>query len=401
MPSSSPSAWARVLALPLSLAVASLTLASRPTAAYPFMIRHSYTGCGECHTDPSGGGVLTEYGRGQGVILLSSPWGERTGDWEPGAAKDFLFGALPLPEQLALQADLRALVIPQPGNVRAIAMQNDLEGAVEVGPLRAEGSVGWVSEGAQRAWISSNTGKGGNLVSRVHWIGVAPVENLLIRAGSMNLPFGIRTEQHMLMMRSATGTDTNDGQEYGLDANLQVGKVRAEVMGIAGDRQVAPDDYRKRGYSALVGWAPDSKVEVGLSSLLTHAAADEATRQPATRQAHELYGRWSPVSPLALLAEAGLTTLGEGGGQKTAVGTVGYLQADVEPVQGVHVQGTGEWCDDDLSDDAASVARGWLALQWFAVAHFDLRADAMYGTLYCTPGTDPGFLGMLQGHVYL
>lgn len=374
-------------------------LSSTPAAAYPFMIRHGYTGCGECHTDPSGGGTLTEYGRGQGVILLASRYGAHPEGWEPPDSKDFLFGALPLPEQLALQADLRALLIPKPGDMRVIAMQSDLEASVDAGPVRAEASAGWVSEGAERAWITSNTDPGGNLVSRVHWLGVQPTDDVLIRAGSMHLPFGIRSEQHILMARSATGTDTNDGQEYGLDVVAQAGKVRAEVMGIAGDFQVSPDDYRQRGYSALLGWGPESNLEVGLSSKLTHAALDEATRVPATRQAHEIFGRWSPTRPLALLAEAGLTTLGSGG--STAVGSVGYLQADVEPVQGFHVQGTGEWCDDDLSDDAAPVGRGWLALQWFAVTHFDIRADAFYGTLYCTPGTDPSFMGLLQAHAYL
>lgn len=373
---------------------------SAPARAYPFMIRHGYTGCGECHTDPSGGGVLTEYGRGQGVILLSSRYGERDADWEPGSAKDFLFGAVPLPEQLALQADLRALLIPDPDNMRAIAMQNDVAGSLDVGALRADASLGWVSEGAERAWITSNRGSGGNLVSRVHWIGIEPAKDVLIRAGSMNLPFGIRTEQHILMARTATGTDTNDGQEYGVDAVMQLGEVRAELMGIAGDLQVAPDDYRRRGYSGMVGWGPGSSVEVGLASQLTHAALDESTRQPATRQAHEVFARWAPVGPLALLSEAGLT-LSDASGAGTAVGTVGYLQADVEPLAGFHVQGTGEWCDDDLSDGAASTYRGWLALQWYAVAHFDLRADAMYGTLYCTPGIDPGFMGLLQAHAYL
>ncbi|RME22680.1 MAG: hypothetical protein D6798_15230, partial [Deltaproteobacteria bacterium] len=273
------------LRLPAALAALVVCIAaglavawSPPAAAYPAMIRHGYTGCGECHTDPSGGGVLTEYGRGQGVILLASKYTEHGEGWEPPKSKDFLFGAIPLPEQLALQADLRAMLIPEPGNTRLIAMQNDLRGSVDAGIFHANASIGWVSEGGNEAWITRNTGTGGNLVSRQHWIGVEPVEDLLIRAGRMDLPFGIRSEEHILFARSYTSTDTNRSQQTGLDAVWQVGKVRAEVMGIAGNFQVSPDSYRERGYSALVGWGPASNLEVGLSSKLTHAATDVATR---------------------------------------------------------------------------------------------------------------------------
>lgn len=389
-----------VLAALAALAAGGLALLPAPAAAYPSMIRHGYTGCGECHTDPSGGGILTEYGRGQGVILLSSVYSEHGADWEPPRTKDFLFGALPLPEQLALQADLRALLIPEPGNMRFIAMQNDLRGSVDAGIFHANASLGWVSEGAEKAWLSSNTSPGGNLVSREHWLGIEPVDDLYIRAGRMNLPFGIRSEEHILYTRSYTGTDTNDAQQDGLDVVGQVGKVRAEVMGIAGNFQVSPDSYRERGYSALVAWGPKSNVEIGVSSKLTHAATDLDTRAERTRQYHELFGRWAPVGSLALLGEAGVSQ-DQSPGADADLGTFGYLQADYEPVQGFHVKGTGEACDNDLADQAAMVGRGWLALQWFTTAHFDLRADAMYGTLYCTPGTDPSFMGLLQAHAYL
>lgn len=382
-----------------ALAGGAILLGSPPAAAYPAMIRHGYTGCAECHTDPSGGGVLTEYGRGQGVILLASQYGERASGWEPPDSKDFLFGALPLPEQLALQADIRALLIPQPGNMRVLAMQNDLRGSVDAGVFHANGSIGWVSEGAEKAWITSNTDGGGNLVSREHWLGIEPVDDLYIRAGRLNLPFGIRSEEHVLLTRSATVTDTNDGQQTGLDVVWQVGKVRAELMGIAGNFQVSPDAYRERGYSGTVAWGPKSTLELGASSKYTHAVTDIEARMERIRAFHEVHGRWAPLRALALLSEAGMSYDSTGG--VNSVGTFGYLQADLEPVQGFHVKGTAELCDDDLGDDAAMVGRGWLALQWFAVTHFDLRADAWYGTLYCTPGTEPSFMGLLQAHAYL
>ena len=52
------------------IAFAVLSLAASRADAYPWMIRHEYTGCAICHGDPTGGGVLTAYGRAQGDLLL-------------------------------------------------------------------------------------------------------------------------------------------------------------------------------------------------------------------------------------------------------------------------------------------------------------------------------------------
>ena len=52
--------------------------------AYPWMIRHDYTGCGVCHVDPSGAGLLTDYGRAQSVLLMQMNYGSPfTGDEAP------------------------------------------------------------------------------------------------------------------------------------------------------------------------------------------------------------------------------------------------------------------------------------------------------------------------------
>jgi hypothetical protein len=367
-----------------------------PAHAYPWMVHHGYTSCGECHVDPSGAGVLTPYGRAQGVVLLASPWGERGAEWQPGKGKDFAFGAIDLPKAVALQADVRTLLIPDPANLQVIAMQDDLRGAVTLGRFVAYGSIGAVSAGAEKARITS--GDGANLVSRQHWVGVTPVEGLLVRAGSLDLPYGIRSEDHILFGQSLTRTDLDDGQEYGLDVFYQRGKVRVEAMAVAGDLQVHPAIYREHGYVASVGWSPRPNLDLGLSSLALDAGLDVGTRRPLLRTANAAHARWAPVGPLAVLGEAGVL-LEESDG-RGALGGYGSLQLDLEPTQGFHVRGTVEGCHDAWST-APPTSRGWLTTQWFVAPHVDLRADALYGTLYCTPGAPRSFMGLLQAHAYL
>ena len=71
--------------------------ASGAARAYPFMIRQGYTQCSTCHTDPSGGTLLNEYGRAQSELLLSSSYGSGSdsGDSEPTAGR--FLGFVPLP----------------------------------------------------------------------------------------------------------------------------------------------------------------------------------------------------------------------------------------------------------------------------------------------------------------
>jgi hypothetical protein len=73
------SAKYKVFAVSLRIALLLLPLfalaAPREAQAYQWMLKHGYPSCGACHTDPSGGELLTFYGRMQSEVTLSMPWG--------------------------------------------------------------------------------------------------------------------------------------------------------------------------------------------------------------------------------------------------------------------------------------------------------------------------------------
>ena len=80
-----------------------------------------------------------------------------------------------------------------------------------------------------------------NIVSREHWIGYDLNDKMLVRAGRIPLPYGLRVEEHTLLARQATQVNINDGQQLGapifdivrIDVPAAEGIVRIERAALA------------------------------------------------------------------------------------------------------------------------------------------------------------------------
>jgi len=494
-----------LIALPL-LAL----LSPKQAHAYAWMIKRGYPSCPACHADPSGGELLTAYGRMISTLTLSTNWsgdggsganehglsrklarrdqkltlreqklalrgpesfaagpkaagpeegdaasadgdkageddkaegdkaegkdGEAKSDDEesdsteaaPAAAAsssasadsgeskfpNFMFGLFDLPDWLLLGGAYRhmnILPVGGDGKFRTFPMMLDVYGMAQFGAFRVGGSLGGArvaagSPYARRAQITTNQGDQWNLISRTHYIGYDVLPELTIRAGRLNLPFGVRIPEHTMWVRQATNTDRESSQEHGVTAAYVGESLRGEIMGIAGNYQVNPDKYRNRGYSGYLEYATSSTATVGVSSLVTFTATDRATNADlkTTHQVHGAMARVGFGEKAALLAEVdGIIT------SRREVGYVGFAQVDTEFLQGVHVLVTGEMLDQGYPKPvagAAAIARapgegkpkvgGWLSLAWFVYSHFDVRFDCIKRT-----GEDVQLLGQL--HVYL
>jgi hypothetical protein len=372
--------WSVALAFGLAL-----TTFASSARAYPWMIRHGYTGCTPCHTDPSGGaGALTEYGRAQSDLLLRMRYGENSDTFEADRTAGFLFGLAALPQQLRLGGDFREAYFSNqaeqsPVQQQFITMRADLYGDIKVGRLRAAGGIGYIPQGDLTASLTPAAQD--NLISREHWLGVELDEDgaWLLRAGRIAVPFGIRMIEHTLWARSLTRTDIDETQEYGVALSLSEDKFRTEVMAIAGNFQIHPDVFRERGYSAYAEYAPTTTLAFGASSLFTRATRDIVYGITDYRYANGVFARYSPVQPLVLLAEAdsvyqSLTWHGHRGGYAA------FVQADYEPAQGFHIMVTTEVMNGGSQGEPPSFD-GWLSGVWFFLPHMDLRLDAIYSSL--------------------
>lgn len=342
--------------------------------AYGFMIRHDYTTCAQCHVDPSGGSVVTAYGRAQGELLLRTRYSGSPDD-EPGKVAGFLFGLFEAPEEVFLGGDVRLATLGNKGfsQWRAFPMQVDVVGALKSGKFTSSVSLGLGSAATTPAKILGNTVQ---LISRHHWVGYSPDEEaaFMVRVGRIPMPFGLRIPEHTSWVRSVTRSDTNISQQHGVSFSYSGERVRTEIMGVIGNLQLTPTEFRERGYSGFFEWSPTEGVSAGVSSLITHAVRDVFDPERSVfRHAHGVFGRFRPWRPLVLSVEADVTHLSRSsiGGD---LGGVAMVQADLEPVQGVHVVAMGESVIPAFSKPGAGVG-GWAGVWWFFAPHSDIRVD--------------------------
>lgn len=403
----------------LCLAVMSVPLcAVRPALAYPWMIRHGYAGCSQCHADPSGAGLLTAYGRAQSELLLRSRYdgdpaeaeGQSGDDGEadPTRLGELAFGAFhgKWPESLLLQVDARLgllHVAPNgpPSSTRLLQMQSDVVEQWSFGRLRENVSLSYLRQGGQGAWVFGDP-EVGYLASRHHWVGVAlgKDEDVLLRVGRMNLPFGLRSTEHTLFARTSTRTDTNASQQHGVALSYSGQTVRAEAMLVAGNFQLSPDKFRERGLVGYVEYAFSPRLAAGASVLFTRAAQGFQGETSVVRQAYGPFVRFSPTRALVLSAEVDVLASGATGRPLTT-GLTGLVEADVEVWQGLHLRASPEWLVERFSRDRPSFGV-WSGMTWFFLPHVDIRGDVIWRT-------EPGGVGtslqstsaLVQLHAFL
>lgn len=362
----------------------------RRASAYPWMIKHGLAHCGACHTDPSGGETLTGMGRAQSQRLLSAGGDDAV---EPSAYAGVAFGAFEEPPGLRLGGSYRHMLIYEaasdgaPSDTSHFPMQLDLYGSYDLGPLVASASFGLArgiegSAHVRSAQLNRENGDGLILLSRNHYVGLWLQEHTLLRVGRLNLPFGLRIPEHVAWVRESTRTDRESDQQHGALLSYARGRMRTEVMLVFGNFQLNPDQFRERGLVGSFEYLLTPTAALGASMLFTRSEVDRLTLvEDAIRMVYGLNGRMGLGREMSLLAELDVVA-----DPDRNAGYTGFVQADYEPLRGLHLMLTGEVLDQGLLESPDAVAvRGagkprfgtWLSANWFFATHFEIRFDVV------------------------
>ncbi len=247
----------------LALLAAAVMLVASTTSAEPMFLAKQYTRCTACHYSPTGGGLLTPYGRLLSHRELSSTGTSAVApvagaEDSPRGEQAFLYGALGSalgPVHLGLELRPSHLRIGFPGGHTDInfLMNADLIAAVQQHGWTAYGSVG-------REPPLGHQQSGGEpvaaFISYEHWIGYETEDGLGFRAGRFLPAYGIRFSDHSAYSRTYLDLDRND-QVYGLEVSDTMGPSLLQVTVSPGKAEAILHDDRRRGLSTAGRWQLD------------------------------------------------------------------------------------------------------------------------------------------------
>lgn len=175
----------------------SLFLFATELWAYPELMRYQYNNCTACHLAPSGGGLLTSYGRNLSSEILST-WGSEK---EAGILNGMI-DQEKLDQYLLLGGDLRAVQVHREDEQskvgKFIRMQADIAMAISKETWAIATRVG--------AYLSENVWAANGTSYYAMW---KPKEDLSLRAGRFIPQYGLHLMDHIAYIRSFLGFGLN------------------------------------------------------------------------------------------------------------------------------------------------------------------------------------------------
>jgi hypothetical protein len=198
-------------ALPLALGAASL-------GAEPMFLSKQYNRCTSCHYSPTGGGLLTPYGRSLSHQELSTTGPSYPTVPPPAKGRgeeSFLWGALgdalgPVDVGIDVRPGYLGLDIGGPtSSSKEFLMTADLLAA-----WRAHGFTVYGEVGRKPAIGQDSAG----IYSYEHWVGYEASNGLGFRVGRFMPAYGVRLSDHTAYTRSPLGFDKYD-QVYALEVS--------------------------------------------------------------------------------------------------------------------------------------------------------------------------------------
>jgi hypothetical protein len=371
------------VALAAVVGIAIVMAAGRADAYPQFQLSTGNDRCSACHFGPAGGGLLTDFGRGEAANTIS-----RGGD---GA---FLHGLWLPPDWLALGLDLRgATAVKQRGDQRellAFPMQADVY--ARVGGERVSFTLTAGLRGGARAPQPPLVER---LASREHYVMYQRESGSYLRAGRFYPVFGLRTADHTAYVRRNLGFGLLE-EPYAIGGGIFRGPWELHVTGFvpnpiaflaAGVRATGVAAYAERRIL-------DEDAVVGGQARVAVSGAD-------TRFTVGVVGkRWFPRAGLLFMGEVDLqlqTFAADAGPRRFQLAT--YLSATQRLARGIELGVALHRWHPDLGVRSARDALE-INLQYFPRAHLELhllaRVDAQGNDLDA-----PGVLALLQLHYYL
>jgi hypothetical protein len=323
-----------------------------PAWAFPEMVRHGYVNCTSCHVSPTGGGVLTAYGRELSGEILST--------WKKDGETKFAY-FVDSPKWLSLGGDFRSIEVyrntPTFLDARFILMQTDLEAAVTYKTLTLDGSLGYTDMTASNAILD-------RLISRRYFINYRPTDELSFRFGKYLLSYGINTPDHVIATKRTLQLNDEGTETYNVEAAWLGEFINIYGTAVLG-RSSSPYLANETGGALNASVSIDTTYKAGVSYF--HGTSSTGNR--------DVFGPWGILgftSKFFLLLELDFQntfrSLPQG-----QLGLFNYMKLDYEFIQGLHGYLSQELSRADFNR-VNTLGRSYgIGMQFFPRPHFEFN----------------------------
>jgi hypothetical protein len=339
------------------LAALGLAAGASRAAAEPIFLSRQYTRCTNCHYSPTGGGLLTPYGRSLSREELST-FGASHGAASPSREQDFLFGALGKglgPVSVGLDLLPAHLSVDAAGysSSRDFLMNAALAAGLQYRKWTFYGQVGRQPRGEET-----------RVTSFEHWILYQADKGVGVRVGRFLPAYGVRLADHTAFTRATLGFDNND-QIYGLELSYKSDRHLVQVAAGPGRAESLVNDDGQGAFTATGRWQFDLRPRTVLvASGAFRDASDLVPRGGSTGLALG----FAPTSRLTLWTEADVR-FREGSQGEPSYSLFG--QAAYEVVRGVWLELSPQLLTQ-FGDASAGVVRFNVGLNLLPRTHWNV-----------------------------
>ena len=329
-----------------------ILVSARNAWAFPELVRYGYNNCIACHYSPSGGGILTPYGREFSANTLSMF----------NANGAFLFGAVKPPNWLALQGEFSSLnlittdPVTQTATPSHIFMQEDLEGALVFKKFVIDGTIGRQD--------SAPAPQNNEFFTRRFFVQYKPTNQTSIRAGKFLRDFGINSSDHETAVKQGLGFDQGS-ETYNIEGAWLGEKVTVFLTGDFG----RPDDLSLNAEKGVVlngSYFFGGSNRVGLSYAY-------GTNSLANRNVFGPYWALGFTKHFSLLSEFDFQRNFESTFDNPQWGYADYQRLDYEILQGLHLYMLQNFSQLDFSNPGVRDEGYGFGIQYFPIAHVETR----------------------------
>lgn len=357
--------------------LAVLYLIGYDASAFPQNIRFGYSSCQSCHVSPSGGGVLTSYGRMSAEEILST-WSYENESSPTHGAYEYVTDQSDNPSRVMVGADIRAVQIKTKDRLQFIKMQKEFELALALDDrLTVVGTVGEYAAG--ETFIKEY---------RRHYVLYNFSDNVSVRAGKFQPAYGLNLDDHTLGVRSGLGFD-QDATSHNLEIDLKnkLGEITI-TPGVSKTTEVSETGegrYRlqteEKTVNLRLALNVGEKNQVGISAQIKQD--DRLGDRGETKKQFGVFGVYSLTKNLYVMKDNNWRVLNNTGPIKWH--PYFFDLVGLELFKGFHVQLYYERKNQDNEYGTR--------VQWFPRPHWDLSATYEKTSL--------GDVGIFLFHYYL